>query len=114
MIDFDALVLSVGQNTFGVPITYKPVTSAPGQSQFAARGVYTKRPVDVVTDHGVLQTFEHKLSVRVNEYPAVPAQGDVLFMNNVRWLVDNVEPDGQGAASLTIKIAGDALEFRLN
>ncbi len=103
MIDFDDLVLSVGQDIFAKDVLYAPEKSSPSITPFRARGVYAARPIFVEVEGGSLQTLEHKLSVRVGEFPAVPAQKDWLTMDGRDWLVSNVELDGQGAANLTLK-----------
>lgn len=106
MIDFDDLVVSVGQDVFAKDVLYTPDKSLPGASPFFARGVYSARPIFVEIEGGSVQTLEHKLSVRLSEFAAMPAQKDALMLDGRDWIVSNVELDGQGAASLTLKARG--------
>lgn len=105
MIDFDDLVLSVGQDTFGRNVLYTPTKSSPGMPAIGARGVYFARPIFVEVEGGSLQTLEHTLSIRRSELPFMPAQNDTLSMNGQEWIVSNVERDSEGALKLTLKAA---------
>lgn len=105
-VDFDKLVLEPSQRTFAISIFVNPVTSQPEVGIYAARAIWSKRPVDITTDNGaVLSSEERRLSIRLSEFLVPPVQNDQISYDNMEtwhW-VDDVDEDGQGAAALALR-----------
>jgi hypothetical protein len=77
MIDFDALVLSPNQNVFSKPIIINPLVSQPGIAPYAARGIWTVRHVEAITDSGdILTTRQLTIDIRLSEFAVPPQQND--------------------------------------
>ena len=105
MIDWDSLVLSPLQSVFSDPIAYAPTVSQPGAAPFLARGIFAQRPTRWETaEGGLLTTLETTLGIMLADYPVPPRQGDSLVRSGVTWFVWDVNADGQGGASLSIKM----------
>jgi len=78
-VDFDALVLKPCEDTFSRPITVTPLMSQPGQPSYAARGIYTKKPVDVATEGGaVFSDHQPTLGIRYSEFQVKPLARDLV------------------------------------
>lgn len=102
MIDFGALVLGPAMATFAQPITVTP--QQPGAVRYPARGSYSSRPVEIqISDGNVQRSHEIKLGIRLSEFPALPAQGDVITMTQGSFVIYDVMIDGQGGADLSIR-----------
>lgn len=112
MIDFDALVIAVGQNTFARPILVNPLCSQPGRPAYAARGVWSARPVDVMMeDSSIMVSQEFKMNIRRAEFPVMIEQGDTIEIPAAGSLprvgicaIDELKPDGQGSVDLFLKV----------
>ena len=104
MIDWDALVLAPAMTVFADPIALTPTVSIPNALAYPARGVFAEKPVRVeVENGGYISTLETTLGIRLADFPMPPKQGDSLVRAGVTWFVWDVNPDGQGGASLAIK-----------
>lgn len=114
MIDFDALVLGPAMTLFARPVTIRPVKSQPGAPAYAARGVWSSKPVDVtLLDDGVLSSQNHTLGIRGAEFPIPLVQGDRVEIDAYMSLprvgvcaIEDTDDDGQGGTTLTIKVIG--------
>ncbi len=112
MIDFDALVLTSAQNAFARPIIVTPTKSQPGQPAFAARGIWTAKPVDVVMeDSSVMVSQDLTLGIRRAEFPVMLQQGDAIEIPAAGSMprvgvcaIDKINADGQGDVLLVLKI----------
>jgi hypothetical protein len=103
-VDFDALVLKPAMDTFSKPMIVKPLSSQPLAPIYAARGVWSKRPVDIATEGGgILSSEERKIGIRISEFPVPVAPLDQVKFDGDWYWVDDVDEDGQGGASLTLK-----------
>jgi hypothetical protein len=105
-IDFDALVLSVGQNTFGIQIIVLPIKSQPLVASYPARGVLTQQQLSIPMEDGsVMASLIRKLSIRISEFPIVPVQGDKISIGPKMYFIDDSHSgdDGQGATVLILK-----------
>jgi hypothetical protein len=103
-VDFDTLVLKPAMDVFSKSMTVKPIASQPFAPVYTARGVWSKRPVDIATEGGgILSSEERKIGVRLSEFtvPIVPL--DQVWFGGEWYWVDDVDEDGQGGASLTLK-----------
>ena len=111
MIDFAALALGPGVATFGRPVTVTPLASQPAKPPFPASGVWSVRNVDVPMElGGNLNTTTITLGIRLADWPVkpvpqmqihVPAAGS--YPDEGTLWIDDVDPDGQGGATLTLK-----------
>lgn len=114
MIDFDALVLAQCQDAFARPVTVTPLVSRPGQPAYAARGVWSSKPVDVgMEDGAILSSQDHTLGVRLAEFAVPVAAGDRIEIPAAGslpriglCLVEDTDDDGQGGAVWALKVVG--------
>ncbi|RAI34768.1 head-tail joining protein, partial [Rhodoplanes roseus] len=112
--DFDALVLGPTMAAFGRPVEVRPIKSRPGAPAYRARGIWSSKPVDVaMLGDGVLSSQTHTLGIRSSEHPAPLQQGDRIDIPAHGSLprvglcvVEDGDDDGQGAATLTLKVIG--------
>ena len=105
-IDWSDLVLGPLEDTFAVPITVTPTKSLPGQSTYAARGIWTSRTVEIPMDDGtVIRSNDMSVGIRIAEFPALPAKNDGLSVNGSNYTIYDVQLDGQGGAKLIVKNA---------
>ncbi|WP_267355637.1 MULTISPECIES: hypothetical protein [unclassified Methylobacterium] len=111
MIDFAALALGPGIATFGRPVTVTPLGSRPAKPPFSTTGVWAVRNVDVAMGpNESLNTTTITLGIRLADWPVKPVQGmEVLvhaagsYPDEGKLWIDDVDPDGQGGATLTLK-----------
>ena len=103
-LDFAALVLGPAMAVFADPIALTPTVSIPGALAYPARGIFAQKPVRWETaEGGLLTTLETTLGIMLADYPVPPKQGDSLVRAGVTWFVWDVNADGQGGATLTLK-----------
>lgn len=104
MIDFSALVLAPAMATFARPITVFPVASMPGIPTYAARGIWSERPVDVQTEDGaILSSAVKTLGVRLSEFATPATAGDKVQVDGAMYQIDDTDDDGQGGSLWTLK-----------
>lgn len=104
-VDFDSLVLRPAMDTFAVPLIIKPLASQPLSAAYPARGVWSKRPIDLAMEGGaVLSAEENKLGIRLNEFLIPPAPGDHVLVDAKWHAIDDVDEDGQGGAVWSLKL----------
>lgn len=104
MIDFDALVVSVGQTVFGEPVSVWPKGNS--SAAYDARGSWSERPVDVALQDDLIASSQVKtLAIRRSEFRPEFGQGDhiVRLKTHARYIVDDVDDDGQGGSLVTLK-----------
>src|ERR1019366_2505268 len=78
-INFDALLVSPGQDIFSQVITVIPTVSIPANPvvPYTGRGVWSSEITDVLLENGErLTTRRLLISIRSSEYSVVPQQGD--------------------------------------
>ena len=110
-VDWDALVLAPSMAVFSDPIALTPTVSMPGALAYPARGIFAQRPTRWKTaEGGLLTTLETTLGIRLADFPVPPRQGDSLVRAGVTWFVWDVNADGQGGASLSIKLQRQTAE----
>lgn len=103
-LDFDTLVLKPAMDVFSKAMIVKPLASQPLASVYAARGVWSKRPVDIATEGGgILSSEEKKIGIRLSEFAVPVAPLDQVQFDGEWYWVDDVDEDGQGGASLALK-----------
>ena len=89
---------------FSDPIALTPTVSMPGALGYPARGIFAQKPTRWETaEGGLLTTLETTLGIMLADFPVPPKQGDSLVRGGVTWFVWDVNLDGQGGASLSIK-----------
>src|SRR5215470_2380175 len=121
MIDFSSLVLAPAMDVFAAPITVTPLSSQPQSPIYSARGVWTIKPVDIITENsGVLSDRVITLGIRLADFTVPPNVGDrigttagglpLLFDpteyppdSPLDFVIDDVTADGQGGVVLTLK-----------
>ncbi|MCJ2053998.1 hypothetical protein [Methylobacterium sp. J-070] len=111
MIDFAALALGPGIAAFGRPVTVTQLASRPVRQPFDASGVWAVQNTNVELEAGAnLNTTRITLGIRLSDwqYPPeqfalvrVPAAG--FYPDEGTLWIDDIDPDGQGGASLTLK-----------
>ncbi len=107
MIDFDALVLGPALAVFGRPVSIIPLKSQGSSTTYPARGVYSERPVDIVTEgDGVLSSTNISLGIRLSEFATPPVPGDKVVIDGRTFAVDDTDDDGQGGTVLSLKKIG--------
>lgn len=83
-VDFSTLLYSQCQNVYARNVTITPIASAPGAPAYSARGIFGKRPVDVMTEVGMamISTAQTIFDIRDVEFfdagRALPQQGDLI------------------------------------
>lgn len=117
-VDFSGLVLAPAMDAFAKPVTFAPTASQPSVAAFPARGVWSVRHLDVPLDgEGSLSARTLMLGIRLAEFATQPLQGDSVTITTddqvtipgvaigtpVNFLIDDVQPDGQGGATLILK-----------
>jgi hypothetical protein len=103
-VDFDTLVLKPAMDVFSKSMIVKPLASQPLAPSYAARGVWSKRPVDIATEGGgILSSEERKIGVRLSEFAVPVSTLDQVQFDGEWYWIDDVDEDGQGGASLTLK-----------
>lgn len=121
MIDLDGLVLSQCMNVWAKPVTVTPNASQPLAAPYSARGVWDIHNVAIVTEEGgQLSNRTIKLGIRLSEFTMAPQQGDYITTlssylpmayvqeqidptSSIDFVVDDVNPDGQGGACLILR-----------
>lgn len=111
MIDFAALALGPGIAAFGRPVTVTPTSGKTPIAPFAATGVWTSRNVDLSLEGDKsMNTRVLTLGIALSAWPAPPKQGWAVRIpasgfypdEGTLW-IDDVDLDGQGGATLTLK-----------
>lgn len=121
MINLDGLVLGPCMGVWAKPITVTPTVSQPLAQPYAARGIWEASTVKIVTeDGGQLSTRNITIGIRLSEFAYAPMQGDWITVqasdlplsywqgevdptSSIDWIVDDVNPDGQGGSKLSLK-----------
>lgn len=103
-IDFDALVLGPCMDTFAEPITVDPLASQPGVTPYAAQGIFSSRPYDVMLDDG--SSYQDQLTtigVQISQFAVPPTAKDIITVRGVQYLAADAQKDGQGGLVLTLR-----------
>lgn len=80
-IDFASQVYSPAQDMFGRPIVVTPLVSQPGMPAYAARGIYTTEPQDLLAEEGAIFSDQRTiLDVITKEFDVLPLQGDHILI----------------------------------
>lgn len=89
---------------FGRAITVRPINSQFGAAPYEARAVYSEAPVDIqVSESQILSSASKTLGIRLSDFPIPPIPGDRVVMDDVVYAIEDVDGDGQGGASWTLK-----------
>lgn len=121
-IDFSSLVLAPAMATFAKPVLVTPVVSQPNAAPYSGRGIWTVQETTIIGEmNNTFSTVNLILGIRWAEFPAVgPSQGDWITIAakqlplgywqgqidpnaNIDFVIDDVTPDGQGGAKLSLK-----------
>lgn len=111
MIDFAALALGPGIAAFGRPVTVTPLASSPARLPFDATGVWTVKNTSIQLEGDQsLNTTMLTLGIRLSDWTYEPEQFALVRIpaagfypdEGTLW-IDDIDPDGQGGATLTLK-----------
>lgn len=111
MIDFDSLVLGPCMNVFARPIIVTPAASQPlTPVAYTGRGIWSSKPVDIPMEDGIMSSQEQTLSLKASEFLVPPGPGDKIeipaegsFAAIGKFVVEDVDDDGQGGLTLSLK-----------
>lgn len=103
-VDFSALVLAPAQAVFGRPITVDPLASQPGAAPYAARGIFSSRPIQVPGLDGTYTSDqETTLSIRLADYDVPPHARDLIIIDGTKYAAGDTHVDGQGGMTITLR-----------
>lgn len=115
-IDFSTVLYLHAQDMFGRSIIITPVNSNPGAPAYTLRGIYTTRPIDIITDAGMAMISDQEtiVDIRDNEFfdagAAIPQQGDLIEIpveGNIPaagiFEITDSDANGGGETTLTIR-----------
>jgi len=117
-VNFANLVLNPCMTVFARTITIDPVWSQPGSPPYKARGILTSVPFDIATMENVeFSDQKTTIGIRLADWEGKPAPGprDILIIDNpeidrfpatgpTRFYIIDSDEDGQGGATLTIRL----------
>jgi hypothetical protein len=111
MLDFNTVVLSTLQGTFSRPIIVTPYASQPGEPAYAARGVFSTAPVDIIPElNTAFSDQQTSLWVMTSEFPITPMREDQIEIPaNLNYpaegifIVDDVNRHASGKMILKLK-----------
>ena len=111
-IDFARQVYLPNYNTFARPITVTPLKSQPNQPAYAARGIYTTEPMDVLAeDQSSFSDQRCILDILEIEFSVLPIQGDQISIPGVGLLpavgdfqVIETKDNGGGEMTLSLRL----------
>jgi hypothetical protein len=92
-------------SVFGVAVTHTP---AAGGGPYTRRGIFDRapEPIGEGTEGVPVSATAPTLSIVLADWAVAPVQGDSLVVSGVTetWRVDDVRPDGSGAALLVLAV----------
>ena len=104
MIDWGALVLSPVMDVFAQPIVVTPTVSQPSVQPYPAQGVFKAEEASIPLEDGeIVATTVYTLGIRLSDYPIPIVPEDQLAVAGFTFAIDQLHPDGQGGATLTLK-----------
>ena len=110
MVDFDALATAACMDAFGEPCEFRPFGGRPVCDLI---GVFDESYMplmplgDLSSDIGhaaQITTAMPVLGIRLNTWPALPAQDDVVTVRGISYTIREVEQDGEGWALLKLNV----------
>lgn len=78
-VNFSQMVYSPAFDVFARPITVTPLKSQPNAPAYAARGIYSSQPLDVLAEEAT--TFSDAqtiVDIIEDEFSVLPIQGDLV------------------------------------
>lgn len=110
-VSFSTLLYAPLYDMWAVPITVKPLASQPTAPDYAARGIFDTRELDVVAlDGSLISDQKSILDIREAEFGALPQQGDRVVIPadcNGKPLgefeVIDADTNGGGETTLTLR-----------
>jgi|ERR1035437_151899 hypothetical protein len=103
-IDFNSLVGIPNMLVFAIPVTHTPK----GGVSYLTQGIWSMTHLDVMMDDGSkLSTVTISLGISLSQFYFIPAVGDTIALaeSGQTFLIDDIQPDGQGGAKLLLKAA---------
>ena len=102
-VDFSSLVLGPCLATFARDVTVYPVASN-GVVSYRARGIFSSNPVDVVMQDGaIFSDVKTTLGIKLSEFEIPIVVGDRIEIGAVMYWTGDIDNDGQGGASITLR-----------
>lgn len=112
-VDFGDIVVRNNMEAFALPIVVIPVKSAPRVPPYTARGIWSRRHLQILLGDGAeLNTSTLKVSIYDRDpqfaKTGIPVQGDQMRLTELGGIqvdlqIDDVQPDGQGGVDLICK-----------
>jgi len=105
-VDFSGLVLGPNVAIFGRDVTVTPVASQPGNppTPYPARGVFDRAHLPEQIYENQLSSTQPMLGIRLDAFAVAVVRKDEINIDGVDYVVDDVEPDGEGGAILMLKL----------
>lgn len=116
-VDFSTVLYLHTQDMFGRTIVVTPINSAPGAPAYTLRGIWTTRPIDIITEVGMAMMSDQQtiIDIRDNEFydagHALPVQGDLIDVpaeGNIPaagpYEVTDTDANGGGETTLTVRL----------
>lgn len=103
----DKTVLPAAMQILGEEATYSPSSedSSPPPDPFTVRGIWSGPHLAIPTGDVDYSTTHPMFSVKLSDFEDPPKPGDGLTLFGVDYEVIDIQLDGQGAASLVLRIA---------
>ncbi len=105
MIDLDATVLAAAQDAFAEWAFWTP---AGGTAQRVPLIFWDNSKETKFQDGEQVEQMLPVASVRLSQFPGMPARGDVFLIRGVSYTARNVYPDGMGAARIPLSWSDDS------
>lgn len=109
-IDFASVVYSPGYDMFARKIVVTPLASQPGMPAYNARGIYTTKEEDVLTEEGAILSDQKTIvDIIAKEFEVGPIQGDHIFIPAdsgipAAGLFEVIDIDDNGGGETTLSL----------
>lgn len=101
-VDWSRLVVGPTVDIFGTPARFTPCSGPP----FDLTGVFDAySTVDSIVSGEVVAAIQPTFGYQSSDLPTRPAQGDVLEVDGVRYVVRDARIDGHGWGRLFLQVA---------
>ena len=115
-VDFSTVLYLHTQDMFGRTIIVTPTHSNPGAPAYTIRGIWTTRPIDIMTEVGMAMASDQQtiIDIRDNEFwdagHVLPIQGDLVEVpaeGNIPYAgiyeITDTDANGGGETTLTVR-----------
>jgi len=104
----DAAILRPNMQIQGEEAVYQPASSDSNPPDaFTIRGVWSgpHQAINLSAEGPEYSTTQPSLGVRLADFDTAPRQDDIIIIFGTYYQVIDVQPDGQGAATLILQLA---------